>query len=145
VALAALTFLSAGCSDEDGPGPPPGQPGNQNRGGPGHHIVYGGFKCSKRYTRAECLRIYAPPKPSGGPDQDPCRNTNDPESCSLEVELYCRYGAESLRQQADCEDAVTWDQVKQSGTNAARYARLELTECLADAGPLCRPLEQAPP
>lgn len=63
------------------------------------------------------------------------------DRCASEVELYCQYSAVSRAQLQGCKKNVTWGQIKRSGTNAARYSRLELDRCLADAGPFCRSLE----
>lgn len=50
---------------------------------------------------------------------------------------YCAYGAVSQAQLEGCRDHVTDDDVDARDTNAAQYARGELDECLADAGPFC--------
>jgi hypothetical protein len=56
-----------------------------------------------------------------------------------EVSAYCHYGAVSEAQLNGCIDHVGTEQIDRLDTNAARYARGELDECLADAGPFCEP------
>lgn len=68
-----------------------------------------------------------------GPNQ--CGRSVESQKC--EIDLYCQYGAVSRAQLEGCEDNVKWGQFKFSNTNAARFARLELDKCLADAGPFC--------
>jgi hypothetical protein len=56
-----------------------------------------------------------------------------------EVTDYCSYGAVSRAQLEGCESHVTTEIVESYDTNAARYAKGKLDECLADAGPFCTP------
>jgi len=53
------------------------------------------------------------------------------------VEAYCSYGAVSERQLAGCIDHVTENDFGDLNTEAARYGRGEIDECMADAGPFC--------
>ena len=53
------------------------------------------------------------------------------------VEDYCSYGAVSQAQLDGCVDHVTEGEVNAYDTNAGRYARGELDECLEDAGLFC--------
>jgi hypothetical protein len=53
-----------------------------------------------------------------------------------EVTTYCSYGAVSQAQLDGCEQHVT-NYIDGLSTNASRYARGELNQCLADAGPYC--------
>jgi hypothetical protein len=55
------------------------------------------------------------------------------------VSDYCSYGAVSEAQLEGCIEHITTREVDGLDTNAARYARGELTECLADSGPFCEP------
>lgn len=50
---------------------------------------------------------------------------------------YCAYGAVSESQRQHCVDHVTVEEVDARNTNAAQYAREEIDQCLADAGPFC--------
>jgi hypothetical protein len=54
---------------------------------------------------------------------------NDPS-----VTRYCAYGAVSEAQLDGCNSHVTADQINALDTNAARYAKATLSECLADSG-----------
>ncbi len=73
-----------------------------------------------------------------GPEPD---NTGDsgssPVAAPTLVKKYCAYGAASEAQVRGCKDHVTDEDVNGYDTNAAEYARGELDECLADAGPFC--------
>jgi hypothetical protein len=72
------------------------------------------------------------------PPRDPqCGRTEETQRCEFEIDLYCQYAAVSRAQLESCEDRVTWGEIKRLDTNAARFARLELDKCLADAGPFC--------
>jgi hypothetical protein len=62
------------------------------------------------------------------------------DECATGIQLYCGYGAVSRSQLEGCTTNVTWGQIKRLNTNAARYSRFELYDCLADAGPFCRSL-----
>ena len=53
------------------------------------------------------------------------------------VDDYCSYGATSVPQYRGCVDHVSREDVEAIDSNAARYARGEIDECLADAGPQC--------
>jgi hypothetical protein len=55
------------------------------------------------------------------------------------VHDYCAYGAVSEAQLEGCESHVSEATVDGYDTNAARYARGELSDCLADSGPFCEP------
>lgn len=55
------------------------------------------------------------------------------------VEAYCSYGAVSQEQLDGCVSHVTEEVVDGYDTNAARYARGEIDDCRADAGPFCEP------
>ena len=61
--------------------------------------------------------------------------------CSYDdqVARYCGYGSVSQAQLDGCESHVTSDQVDSYQTNAGRFARGELGQCLADSGPYCKP------
>lgn len=50
---------------------------------------------------------------------------------------YCYYGAVSNAQITGCLDHVTSDQIDKLDTDAARFAKGELTSCLSDSGPFC--------
>jgi hypothetical protein len=50
---------------------------------------------------------------------------------------YCEYGAVSNAQLAGCLDHVTDSQINGLQTDAARFARGYLSQCLSDAGPFC--------
>ena len=50
---------------------------------------------------------------------------------------YCSYGAVSDAQLDGCLNHVTDEVIDRRDTNAARFAKEQLHECLADAGPFC--------
>lgn len=52
---------------------------------------------------------------------------------------YCAYGAISQAQLDGCREHATEGDVSGRNTNAARYARGDLDECLQDSGPFCEP------
>jgi hypothetical protein len=54
------------------------------------------------------------------------------------VANYCAYGARSWKQVQECVFNSDPAQIKRLKTNAARFARGELTNCLTDAGRFCR-------
>lgn len=64
------------------------------------------------------------------------------DRCQFEIQRYCEYGAVSETQLNGCERNVRWGEIKASDTNAARFARLTIDKCLADAGPFCAPLPE---
>lgn len=43
----------------------------------------------------------------------------------------------SQAQLGGCLDHVEWDDIRDSDSNAARFARGEIDDCLSDAGPFC--------
>jgi len=53
------------------------------------------------------------------------------------ITYYCSYGAVSQAQLAECEEHVSSSSINLLHTNAARFARGELEECLEDSGPFC--------
>ena len=54
------------------------------------------------------------------------------------VARYCEYGSVSQGQLDGCKSHVSESDFSASSTDAARYARGELSDCLADAGPFCK-------
>jgi|ERR1044072_377033 hypothetical protein len=56
---------------------------------------------------------------------------------SYKVQAYCSYGAVSRAQLEGCIDHVSAAEALDYDTNAGAFARGELEECLADAGPFC--------
>jgi hypothetical protein len=54
------------------------------------------------------------------------------------VARYCKYGAVSRAQLNECERNVGVRYVDSLGTNAARFARGQLSRCLGDSGPFCQ-------
>jgi hypothetical protein len=56
---------------------------------------------------------------------------------SHEITYYCSYGTVSRAQVAECEERVSSSYIDSLHTNAARFARGELEECLGDSGPFC--------
>jgi hypothetical protein len=54
------------------------------------------------------------------------------------VGAYCFYGAVNVPQLRGCVEHVSPSEIARLDTNAAEYARGELDDCLADAGPFCR-------
>lgn len=54
-----------------------------------------------------------------------------------EIAVYCQYGAVSAAQLRGCYMHVHIGEIEGRDTNAAKWARGELDECLADAGPYC--------
>jgi hypothetical protein len=54
-----------------------------------------------------------------------------------EIAVYCQYGGVSVAQLRGCYMHVHIGEIEGRDTNAARWARGELDECLADAGPYC--------
>jgi hypothetical protein len=50
---------------------------------------------------------------------------------------YCQYGSVSQAQLEGCYFHVHIGEIEGRNTNAARWARGDLDECLADAGPFC--------
>jgi len=50
---------------------------------------------------------------------------------------YCAYGAVSEAQLLGCINHADPEEIWKSDTNAARFGREVLSDCLADAGPLC--------
>lgn len=54
------------------------------------------------------------------------------------VHDYCAYGAVSQAQLDGCESHITESTAASYNTNAGRYARGELDNCLTDAGPFCK-------
>jgi hypothetical protein len=65
-------------------------------------------------------------------------HTSDP------VAAYCQYGAVSPGQLEGCEMHVSRTRALAAHSNAGRYARGDLEECLVDAGPFCREQYQLP-
>jgi hypothetical protein len=66
---------------------------------------------------------------SGCADEDnPLQQEPDP------VTAYCSYAAISSEQLAECVEHVRVQQILRDDTNAGRYARGELDQCLGDAG-----------
>ena len=63
---------------------------------------------------------------------------------SRQVAHYCQYGSVSRSQYEGCIDHVSYGDVQDSDSNAARYARDELDECLEDAGPMCSDADTEP-
>jgi hypothetical protein len=55
------------------------------------------------------------------------------------VARYCQYGSVSQGQLDGCKSHVSEDRVNSYQTNAGRYGRGELSDCLADSGPFCKP------
>ena len=53
------------------------------------------------------------------------------------VARYCEYGSVSQAQLDGCESHVAESDFSDSNTDAARYARGELLDCLANSGPFC--------
>jgi hypothetical protein len=66
------------------------------------------------------------------------RSEDDAGRCFLAIKLHCGYGAVSRAQLDHCEKSVTLGQIKRLDTSAARFSRLDMSRCLADAGPFCR-------
>jgi hypothetical protein len=66
--------------------------------------------------------------------------TYSPEGSRAEelVGGYCFYGAVDTPDLRDCVEHVSLRDIRGLDTNAAEYARGELDDCLADAGPFCR-------
>jgi hypothetical protein len=54
-----------------------------------------------------------------------------------EISDYCAYGAVSKSQLLHCYYNVRIEEVQERDTNAAKWARHELNECLVDSGPYC--------
>jgi hypothetical protein len=59
------------------------------------------------------------------------------ERASGKLRRYCEYGVVSRAQLAGCLDHVTDSQIDRLQTDAARFARGDLWQCLSDAGPFC--------
>jgi hypothetical protein len=55
------------------------------------------------------------------------------------IRPYCLYGARSDAQLAGCMSHVTSDDIDAVDTQAARFARGETSDCLADSGPFAAP------
>lgn len=53
------------------------------------------------------------------------------------ITAYCQYGSVSRAQMEGCYANVHLDEIDGRNTNAAKWARHELTQCLGDAGPFC--------
>lgn len=70
---------------------------------------------------------------SGPPDQ----TTGNAQRDLNVVTRYCIYSAKTLDAYDGCLSQTDRRVVARERTNAARYARGELTRCLADAGPRC--------
>ncbi|HEX8743607.1 MAG TPA: hypothetical protein VF712_10780 [Thermoleophilaceae bacterium] len=87
--------------------------------------------------RAAAIGVTALALVAGGCSEDTGALNGEPSSSGDLVLDYCSYGAVSDAQLDGCVDHVTEDQVDALDTNAARYARGELQECLEDAGPFC--------
>lgn len=51
---------------------------------------------------------------------------------------YCSYGSVSEAQRQGCEERVDVSAIRRLDTSAARFARGELNDCLADSGPFCQ-------
>jgi hypothetical protein len=86
------------------------------------------------------------PDPQCGYYENTLRASSDAENgydaCHAEIDLYCSYGAVSRAQLNECQDNVTWGQIKSLNTNAANYARSGGTDqCGADSGPFCRTVQ----
>jgi len=64
----------------------------------------------------------------------PLKPTATGRCASSSVDDYCRYGAVSMAQLQGCLDHVTAKQIDRLSTNAARYSRGKLGECLSDFG-----------
>ena len=65
---------------------------------------------------------------------------------------YCKYGAVSQAQLDGCRRHVSEQRIDSLDTSAARFARRDLEDCLADSGPYCLDalnwrlqMDQAPP
>ena len=56
----------------------------------------------------------------------------------LSVHDYCGYAAAGKAQLERCLDRTAPNDLKGFDTNAGRFGRGELEECLADAGPFCK-------
>jgi hypothetical protein len=59
------------------------------------------------------------------------------ERSSGKLRKYCEYGVVSKAQLAGCLDHVTDSQIDRLETDAARFSRGDLWQCLSDAGPFC--------
>ena len=55
------------------------------------------------------------------------------------VDRYCLYGSTTEKQARDCSFDITEDEIAELDTNAAKYAREEISQCRSDAGPFCGP------
>lgn len=53
------------------------------------------------------------------------------------ITAYCQYGSVSMAQIKGCYFHVHLTEVQERDTNAAKWAKGELDECLSDAGPFC--------
>lgn len=53
------------------------------------------------------------------------------------ITTYCQYGSVSTAQMEGCYFHVHLGEIESRDTNAAKWARGELDECLKDAGPYC--------
>jgi hypothetical protein len=69
---------------------------------------------------------------SGPPDRSAQASTGHNE-----VTRYCVYQARNDGQYDDCLRRTDYRVVRREDSNAARYARGEITRCLPDAGPRC--------
>lgn len=66
------------------------------------------------------------------------RSPADAEIAGIKtITAYCQYGSISMKQMEGCYFNVHLEEIEDRGTNAARWAREELDECLDDAGPYC--------
>ncbi|MEA2192282.1 MAG: hypothetical protein QOI73_2403 [Solirubrobacteraceae bacterium] len=60
-----------------------------------------------------------------------------PNHIGPSVRRYCEYGSMSEPQFAGCLEHVTSKRIESLHTHAAQFAKGELAQCLADAGPIC--------
>jgi hypothetical protein len=81
---------------------------------------------------------------SGEPDLTPQQQRYGNQQYT--VYLYCSYGAVSKAQFNGCYSHLTQrDVLSARPTNAVRYATGHLDQCLADSGPLCKPIGSGAP
>jgi hypothetical protein len=74
---------------------------------------------------------------SGPPSTDPVPGGGGTSSGLAQVTRYCNYVAQTEEAFQPCLDANRDRAFLSEDSNPARYAKGELTECLADAGPRC--------
>lgn len=71
---------------------------------------------------------------SGPPERDVSAGAQDGRN---QVTRYCTYSAPTIDDFDDCVRTTQANTIRALDTNAGRYARGEITRCLADAGPRC--------